>query len=241
MTLRIAICDDEDRIGFQIEEYVEKICSSLNLKSDIDVYSTGEGLLRELSEGTCYELIFLDIELETTDGVKVGNTIRNEHNDELTQIVYISWKDSYALQLFDINPLDFLVKPLSYEDVAKVIRRYLKIINFWSDVFTYKYYHDTFKVKLRDIIYLQSSGRKIIIHSKDKTEEFYGSLEEVFNEQLLRADFLMIHKSYIVNFDYVSVFEYDKAILSDKTELPIGQSKRKEIRKRQKEILKRRA
>jgi DNA-binding LytR/AlgR family response regulator len=240
MSLKIAICDDEDSIGFQVEEYIKKICCNLNIAVEIEVFNRGENLCKSLSEDEVYDLIFLDIELPNINGVQVGTKIRNEYKDEFTQIVYISWKSEYALELFDINTLNFLVKPLDYDKLEKVINRFLKISGFWTDVFTYKYGHDIFKIKLKDIKYFQGGGKKVIIHRKDKTEDYYGSLEEVYN-QLSRYDFLYIHKSYIVNYDYISVFEYEKVIMSDGAVLPIAQLKRKEIKQRQGELLKRRS
>jgi DNA-binding LytR/AlgR family response regulator len=178
--------------------------------------------------------------MENINGVQVGTKIRNEYNDELTQIVYISGKTEYALELFDINPLNFLVKPLDYDKIEKVINKHLKITGFWTDVFSYSVGHDTFKIKLKEIMYLESNGKKIKMFLKDREEEFYGSLEEIYNTQLIKYDFLYIHKSYIVNYDYVSVFEYEKLLLTNGEKLPIGQYKRKEIRKIQNEIKKRR-
>lgn len=68
--------------------------------------------------------------------------------------------------------------------------------------------------------------------------DFYGSLEEVFNTQIKIYGFLFIHKFFIVNYSYVAIFEYERVILSDNTVLSIGQSKRKEIRKIQNELKK---
>lgn len=241
MDLRIAICDDEEHIGFQVEEYIKQICSKLNIAVETDVYYSGKGLCEKLTVGECYDLIFLDIELNDIDGVQVGLNIRDEYDDELTQIVYISGKQEYTLKLFDINPLNFLVKPLDYECIEKVIRKFLKIAGFWSDVFTYKIGHDTFKAKMKDIMYFQSNGRKIEIFFKGRTEEIYGSLEDIYTAQLKKYGFLFIHKSYIVNYDYVSVFEYETLYLSGGQKLPIAQSKRKEIRSLQKILDKRRS
>lgn len=142
----------------------------------------------------------------------------------------------YALELFDINPLNFLVKPLSYEKIEKVINKYLKINDIQAGIFSYKYGHDTFQIMIKDIIYLKSKGKKIIIKLKNKEVDFYGSLEKVFHTQLKMYGFLFIHKSFVVNYSYVSIFEYERVILSDNTVLSIGQSKRKEIRKIQNEL-----
>jgi DNA-binding LytR/AlgR family response regulator len=237
MNLRFAVCDDDKHIGFDIEEYTKKICSRYNINTETDVYYTGEELCNKLAAGECYDLIFLDIELDGINGVDAGVKIREVFNDELIPIVYISGKSSYAMELFQIHPLDFLIKPLTKEKITNTIIRYLKIANLRSEVFTYKCGHDSHKVKLKEIKYLESIDRKIIIHKADRDNEFYGSLEKVYDDQLNKHDFLYIHKSFIVNYDYVSIFEYEQVTLNDKkTILPIAQPKRKEIRQRQKEI-----
>lgn len=239
--VRIAVCDDENNICSQIEKYILILCKKLCVQFEVEVYYTGEGLCKKLSAGTCYDLIFLDIELTNMSGLEVGNHIRNVYDDEITQIVYISGKSEYALELFDINPLNFLVKPLSYAKIEKVIIKYLKINDLKSGIFSYKYGHDTFQIMIKDIIYLKSKGKKIIIKSKNKEDEFYGSLQKIFDTQLKMYGFLFIHKSFVVNYSYISIFEYERVILSDHTVLSIGQTKRKEIRKIQNELEKRRS
>lgn len=234
--VRIAVCDDENNICSQIEKYILLLCKKLCVQFEVEVYYTGEGLCEKLADGICYDLIFLDIELTNMNGLEVGNNIRDVYDDEITQIVYISGKSEYALELFDINPLNFLVKPLSYEKIEKVINKYLKINDIQAGIFSYKYGHDTFQIMIKDIIYLKSKGKKIIIKLKNKEVDFYGSLEKVFHTQLKMYGFLFIHKSFVVNYSYVSIFEYERVILSDNTVLSIGQSKRKEIRKIQNEL-----
>jgi len=240
MTYHIAICDD-DRIAVeQVKNFIIPICDKMNISYKADTYLDGESLIKQLSSGVCYDLIFLDIEMPKISGVEVGAAIRDIYKDELTQIVYISAKSEYALDLFDSNPLNFLVKPITYNDMEKVIEKFVRITGNWSDVFTYKYGHDTYKMKLKDIIYLESSGKKIIIHATEKKDEYYGSLEAAYESQLKRYGFLFIHRAYVVNYDHVTAFEYEKLTLSDKTTLPIGQARRKEIRNKQQELERRR-
>jgi len=62
-----------------------------------------------------------------------------------------------------------------------------------------------------------------------RKEEFYGTLKEVYQEQLQRFDFILIHASCIVNYDYIAIAKYDEMVLIDSiTSLPISQPKRKE-------------
>ena len=255
----VAICDDEIKIGAELERALINIFGRLNIKYEIDVFYTGEELCKEMESGTHYDIIFLDIEFARNkiNGVETGHLIRDVYQNHLSSIVFISWKKSYALQLFEIQPLNFLVKPLKDEKIEDAVRKHLKISGLWSGVFTYKIGHDIFKVQIKDIIYLENYERKVILHLADgRKEEFYGSLKEIYEEQLKGFDFLFIHASYAVNYDYVTALTFNQvSLLNSKTAtlgketlgkalpvttLPISKHKKNEARQRYYEIVKRR-
>ena len=236
----IAICDDELKIGSELERTLIDILKKLNIKHEIDVFFAGEELCKEMETGKHYDLIFLDIEFAQgkINGVEMGHLIRDVHQNQLSSIVFISWKKSYALQLFEMQPLNFLVKPLKDEKIEEVVRKHLKISGLWSEVFTYKIGHDIFKVQIKDIVYLENYERKVILHLADgRKEEFYGSLKELYEDQLKKYDFLFIHASYAVNYDYVSALTFNQvSLLNIKTVLPISKHKKNEVRQRYFEI-----
>jgi len=234
--LKIAVCDDHNDICSQVENYTLNICKSLGVKCEIDVYYTGERLCAELSSGESYDLVFLDIELDKLSGFDVGNIIRDVCNDDITQIAYISSKTEYAMKLFNSRPIDFLIKPLSYSSIEKVIANAIRIKGIDSDVFVYKYGHDINNVKISDIMYFKSEKRKIHIIMKDRKDEFYETLEKIYNEQLRKYNFMYIHKSYLVNYRYIRAFGYESLIMTNGDCLPISRSKAKEVRDFQLEI-----
>jgi len=233
MALLIAICDDEMKIGAELESAILNILGKLNIKCEIDVYFSGEELCAEIENGTHYNLIFLDIEFakNAINGVEVGRLIRETYRNDLTSIVYISWEMKYSMQLFEIRPLNFLVKPLNHEKIKRVLKTYLDIAEPWQRDFTYKIGHNIHTVKVKDIIYLQSDNRKLILHLADeRKEEFYGTLKEVYLEQLQKFDFLHIHASYVVNYDYIATAKYSEMILTSGEVLPVSKPKRAGIR-----------
>ena len=241
--LNIAVCDDEQRITAELEQTLIEIFDNLNIDAEIDVYFNADKLYRNMNAGTHYDLIFLDIEFAESEinGVEVGRLIRNVHNNNTTAIVFISWEKKYSLQLFDIQPLNFLIKPLKRDKIEQVIKTYLSVAGIRSRLFTYKIGHDICKVQIIDIICLESRDRKLILYLSDgSTSEFYGSLKKVYKEQLQKLDFLFIHASYVVNFDYITKIKYNQLILSDSAPLPISPSRRTEVRERYLAIMKRR-
>ena len=240
----VAVCDDEIKIGAELERALIDIFSKLNIEHEIDVFFSGEELHSKMEAGAHYDLIFLDIEFAQNEisGVEVGRLIRDVHQNHLTSIIFISWKKIYAMQLFEIQPLNFLIKPLEHEKIEAAVRKYLKITGPWSGAFTYKVGHDTFKVQIKDIAYLENNGRKVIIHLADgRREEFYGSLKSVYDEQLKRFDFIFIHASYAVNYDYVMSLKFNQVLLiNSTTPLPISKHRKNEVRQQYYEIVKRR-
>jgi len=240
----VAICDDETKIGADLECALIDIFGKLSVKHDIVVFLSGEELCKAMESGAYFDLIFLDIEFAQNEinGVEVGRFIRDVCNNYMVSIVYISRIKSYAYELFDIQPFNFLVKPLKYEKIDEVIKKYIKISGLWSEDFIYKVGHDIFKIKIKDIVYIESYDKKLILHlASGKKEEFYGSIKEIYQEQLKGFDFLFIHTSYIVNYDYITALMFNQVLLVDSTTpLPISKHRKNEVRERYYEIVKRR-
>ena len=160
----------------------------------------------------------------------------------MVSIVYMSRIKDYAFELFEVRSLNFLLKPLEHDTIEKIVRTYLKLSGLWSGEFSYSIGRDTFKVKVKDIVYLESRDKKLIINfANGGTAEFYGALKEVYHEQLRKYDFLFVHAAYVINFDYITSIRYDRVYLTgNEIPIPISQGRRNEIRERYCEIIKRR-
>mgnify|MGYP005838942493 CR=1 FL=1 len=229
--LRIAVCDDENSICTQLESILLGFNKILSQRIEVEVFYSGEALCRFLSEGTYFDVIFLDIELHLINGIEVGKKIRDEMNNEITQIVYISGKDSYAMELFDVRPLNFLIKPLREEKIKEVVRKAIQLIEKGNQLFEYKNGRTNNIVPLKDILYFESDGKKVIIFTQGDKHEFYGKLSDI-EQQLGDQDFIRIHKSYLVNYFHVIEYQYDYVNMSNKTILSISQQNRKSVRDR---------
>jgi len=240
----VAVCDDETKVGAELEHALITIFDNMQVEYEIDVFFSGAELCRLMETGAHYDLIFLDIEFAKNEinGVEVGLLIREAYQNNSVSIVYISREKDYAFQLFDIRPLNFLIKPFEHDTLEKTVETYFKIAGLWSSEFSYNVGRDTFKVKIKDIMYIENNDRKVILHFADgRTDEFYGSLKEVYQESLKKFDFLFIHASYAVNFDYISAMRYNQlSLVGSAMSLPISQGRRNEVRANYYAIMKRR-
>lgn len=226
---RIAVCDDEKTICAQIENIILNYREEAQENIAVDVYYSGEALCRRISQGESYDLLFLDIELTGMNGVETGNKIRNEMGNDTIQIIYISSKDSYCKELFDVRPMHFFSKPLDKGKIICAIRFAMELSENHGREFTYNKGHETYTKELKKIIYFERNKRSIRIVTTEGEESFCGKLDDVFRE-VSKHNFLYIHKSYIINYFYATKFTNDEVIMPNNKNLPISKKKRKEIR-----------
>jgi len=232
--IHFVICDDEKAVSAELEQIVTQILTNLDIKHEIDVFFSPEELEKQIKNGISYDFVFLDIEYTTSqlNGIDLGKLIRNVYKNNQISIVFISQETKYALELFEVQPLNFLIKPLQREKILGVINKYLTLAGFQTKEFSYKKRRSIFKVPLKDIIYIESAGRKLYLHLVNgKEEEFYGSLKDIYETQLQKHDFLFIHASYVVNYNHISTLTFSHVkLLQSETNLPISKHRQDEVR-----------
>ena len=232
--IRIAVVDDNEMIRKQVKRFLNTYALKNSVVFEIYTYEDGHLLTLDINHEVHFDLIYLDIEMPIQNGIQVGHWIREIAQDEWMQIVFISGKDGYDRKLFSINCLDFLSKPICYSDLERTVNRFRKLTRRPEDVFTFQNNHVLQKVPIANILYFESTNRKVNIITTTDMLEFYDKLDNV--ESQVPTQFFRIHKSFLVNYYHIRKFEYDNVIMSNQKRLPISQSKRKEMRDLQLEI-----
>ena len=229
---KIAICDDVPSVCSDLKTMIMDMKNDLICKEiTIDTFYSGEALIDNIKEENLYDLIFLDIELGKINGVEVGHIIRKQMEDYVTKIIYISSKDIYDRQLFDVQPLHFLKKPIDSKKIFDDIQLAMKISEKENRNFEFKSFRNTIKVPYRDILYFESRGRKVFLVGTKNNYTFYGNIKDL--EEVLPKFFIHPNRSYFVNYEFVTCFKFEELIMTDGSIIPISRNKRKEIRELQ--------
>lgn len=226
---RIGICDDDEEFCWELEKHLMKYCKKIYLPIETQIFTTGTELFQHIEEKGRFDIIFLDIELNDTNGVVIGNILRKDISNETTQIVFVSSKNSYAMQLFQIRPMDFLIKPVTAENVKHVIDTYCRLFVQARVCFEYKSKKQIYRIDERSILYFQSVGQIIHIFTTNGEDSFYGKLSDVL-EQLGSDSFCSVHKSFIVNLNYVSEYRVTELVMANGTLIPVSQSQKKQVK-----------
>lgn len=228
---RIGICDDEMEFCTEIEEFVQKYAEKEKITVETEVFTSGEDFFEVMSDEKTFDLLFLDIELGGIDGVEVGRRLREKVENEAMQIVYVSSKESYAMQLFQIRPFDFLTKPVTMDKITRVLSEYKRLFIDRNIFFTYNVGKSTYRISENDILYFQCEGKKIHVITTKDNREYYGKMADV-EKQISMNKFCVVHKSYIVNINYVSEFCPNEVVMCNEVRIPISQSMRKKVREK---------
>lgn len=225
----IVICDDDKGICAQVEDILLDYSRKLCLKLEIDVVYSGESLLTLLKEDSPIDLIFLDIEMGAINGVEVGTHIRTVLRNHRIEIVYVSGRNDYDRQLFDVQPLHFIAKPISASAVIADLKLAMERANRTIEQFVYKKGSEERSFSVCELIYFESIGRTMRIVTTSGEDTFYGSMEDVAIA-VSKHQFLQPHRSYLVNYNHIKQLRYTEVVMSNGDVIIISRSKRKEIR-----------
>lgn len=225
----IAVCDDDPDICALTEEYLLKYSKEAAVSLDIECYESCEILYNIVKNKSRFDVIFLDIEFEFMNGIQLAEKIREEIFDEKVKIVYISAKESYAMELFKTRPFDFLIKPIKYDKIQKIMGKIIKLTKEYNKTYVFNTGHVMNRVSIDDIIYIEARGRKAGMFTTDGEYEFYGKLCDI-KKSLGELEFAFVHKSYLINLRQVIEYGHYKVKLSNMKILSVSQTYRKIIR-----------
>lgn len=226
---RLAICDDEVVLCSQLEDIILLYGEVYQKHFKIEIFYSGDNLLNHLKIQEQYDFIILDICLKDTTGIEVGKRIRMLSTNYDIPIIYVSTFKDYALQLFKIRPFDFLVKPIKQDELFAVLDELIKKLDNKKNFYAYKSGGQHLRISYDNIMYFYSNDKKVfIVTSEQSTLEFGGKLNEVIS--VTNGYFLSIHKSFLINYDYVQKYTYENVEMCDGKKLNISQSRRKHIR-----------
>ena len=211
MTRSCIIIDDEKLAREKIALYLGQV-EGLNLKG---AYATGTDFLQnwKLPKNL---LIFLDINLPDLNGLELAQIV-NPGN----QIIFTTAYSEFAFQGFELDAVDYLLKPFTIERFFRAIAKAQN--SYPHDQCLYiKEGKKTHRLTYADIYYIEGLKEYVIWHTLRGKIVAYNSLKKL-KEQLSSKGFFQIHKSYIVNFSKIDYFEAN-AIHIQGVDLPIGRT-----------------
>lgn len=175
-------------------------------------------------------LIFLDVEMPEMSGIEFLESFQ-----ELPPVILITSKEKYAVKAFEHKVIHYLVKPIDYGKFLKAIQRVYKLYeskeNEGLDYIFIKDNGILTKVVLNEVVYCEALGDYVKVHLKEKTHVVISTMKNLEDKLKSRKEFIRVHRSYIINLNYLKNFDAETAQVDGKI-LPIGNKYRLELQTR---------
>jgi two-component system LytT family response regulator len=222
MTIKCIAIDDEPLALEQISSYIQKtpflecvaLCQSAYEAMD---YLTNNEI----------ELMFVDINMPDINGMDFVKSLKKR-----PQVIFTTAYSEYAIEGFQVDALDYILKPISYAGFLKAANK----AKIWFDLnqkqpetiqttpecLFVKSEYKLVRIMLAEIKYIESANEYIQIHLlKDEPISTLIRLK-VIEEQLPKDRFMRVHRSFIVNLDRVKVIDRNRIVFDNKVHIPIG-------------------
>ncbi len=224
--LDVIIIDDEPLARKKLESFIVRT-PSLFLKGS---YPDAKSALEAMSEMTGIFGIFSDVEMPNMSGVELVKAIKNR----ALPVVLTTAYEHYALVGYELDVVDYLLKPFSYDRFRQAVERMIKMVNL-SQIHTneptrnlvVKAEHKQEIIPIDSILFIEGMKDYVRIHTPTRKIMTLMRMSVIL-EQLPEEQFARVHKSFIVNIDKVVTVSKDSIIIEE-NKIPIGRSFKDEL------------
>lgn len=203
--MNILICDDDPVFCEQLQTRVRSNLPDAQVKA-----LTSCAGADELNA----DLIFLDIDLGTTNGMELARALRAADSPAL--LVFVTADADLVFDAFEVDALGYLVKPLSEERLNTVLSRarekLLERTAGEEPSLTVKRGGTSTRVRLSELIYAEVYGRIVLLHTTRDDLDYYGTMSEL--ERFAGADFFRTHRSFLIHFAFVERYSATEVVLT---------------------------
>ncbi len=212
-SINCIVVDDEELARALLKTYIEKL-DFLNLVGEAENPLEALKLMKEHS----VDLLFLDIQMPEIKGTEFAKMV-----DSNTKIIFTTAYSQYAIEGYELNAVDYLLKPITFERFVTAVNKVkTNEIVEKSDSITIKSGYDLHKVKYEDILYVVSDSEYVTFHMNDK-KIISNQRLKTLEQELPSSLFMRVHRSYIVNKNSVTGLKGRDLLLS-KVIIPVSDS-----------------
>ncbi len=227
--INVAVCDDEKCMSEKIEKLTKDFFGKKNTDISVVAYSSGEELLNGNER---IDILFLDIGMRGMDGIETARMLRvHGYNGFL---IFITVLKEMVFRSFEVQPFDYLVKPVQEEHFEKTMERlFLSMQDRLSpekvNLLVQKGCESNI-LSFQDIICCEIIDRKVYLYLvSGEVIDYYERIENL--EKKLDGRFFRCHRSYLINLNHLKSYRNNTAYMADGKEIPVSRLRSKEFSK----------
>lgn len=197
--IRIAIVEDEEFYVNELKGYLEEYQKDYGEEFSVTVYRDGDGITAKYRAQ--FDIILMDIQMKFMDGMSAAEEIRKQDSEVV--IMFITNMTQYAIRGYEVDALDYILKPVSYFAFSQKLGRAIaRIRKKENRQITVPVKGGILRLNISDIYYIESVGHNLIIHSATGNHQAAGTMKSA-EEELAGHGFSRGNKCYLINLEHV--------------------------------------
>lgn len=230
--ISIAICDDNKSFLRMLKQHIEAFFVKNDFECTVESFDSGNELISLGADISCFNVIFLDIDMKGVDGIEAARVIRYYSDDII--IVFVTAFIKYSLEGYKFNAIRYILKEehTLNEALTECLETIIKRINYNVPTMRFIFREKEMDVRLDKLFFIESRLHTLEFHIVSNGNEkytMYGKMGDIYS-RLKEYGFVRIHQSYLVNLRYIAKLKQDHLTLVDNTVLSISRSHHKEVK-----------
>lgn len=227
--LKIAVCDDDNGELSHVTALLQQYQARNRLAVRIDAFLSAMELMDALRT-TNYQLLLLDILMPGFTGIQAAREIRTF--DSETKIVFLTSSPEFAVESYCVDAFYYLLKPIREDDLFPVLDRLLQQFRRAEDTLLLTMPSGVLRLPYSRIEVLEVNSKRLLFYLNDgSVREIPGTLTQYEPQLLARREFVKVHRSYLVNMDYIQHLKGTELITYSGVRVPISRLLSNQVRK----------
>ncbi len=227
--MRIAVCDDEREETKRISSVIDRYNKERNARIEYSIFSSSIELA-SVAEREKFDIYILDIIMPVLNGIDLAKEIREF--DKVSPIIFLTSSPEFAVESYSVKAADYLVKPIDKERLFCSLDDILDRTETEQEKFIIVRSDDGLrKIFFSNLIYAEVYERKIIYYLKNSEKvESSGKFSSVCDTVLKNSEFILPHRSFLVNMNFISAIGSFGIKLQNGKVIPLAQRRISEIK-----------
>lgn len=230
--VKIALCDDDRAVLEEIRTLLGQYHIERNQKIVCTDFCSPLELLIEIEKGMRPDILFLDVIMPGENGISVAREIRQY--DDTVKIIFLTSSSEFAVESYTVGAYFYQMKPVDAESFFQLMDAVVpECEKIQQSSLLVRGKNGITRIDLRKLEYCEVIGRTLLFHLENgRVLKGIGSLDELCNKLAQYENFLRLHRSFVINMEYIQNISYKAVTMDDLTEIPIPHGKCSEIKKR---------
>lgn len=230
--IKIALCDDLKEDLERVYSYLTEYVKSKEIEAEITCFSHPDELLKA-AEKLSFNMFILDIVMPMVTGIEAAREIRWNNKD--AEIIFCTSEPSFALEAFDVNPINYLVKPVNEAKLYETLDLAFSKISVQKDRSLMVKTKEGLKtVFVKDILYIEYERHvvRFILRNGERVETptLRIGFGQFLSENVTSNDMVQCHESFCINISAIDGLSKTDATLKGGIMIPVSKSRYKEVK-----------